>query len=76
MKLWKILHFLIFMGKTAPKENSFLIRSLNLNRPNPGKREKINLNFYFRFLRCLKRFYEGLKGDFPMFSGGIEVNIN
>ena len=30
---------------------------------NPGRREKIKLNFYFHTsLWCLKRFYEGLKG--------------
>ena len=30
--------------------------------PDPGGREKINLNFYFHFsLQCLKRFYESLK---------------
>ena len=29
----------------------------------PGRREKVNLNFYFQTsLWCLKRFYEGLKG--------------
>ena len=31
--------------------------------PNPGRREEINLNFYFlTSLWCLKRFYEGLYG--------------
>ena len=31
----------------------------NLFRPNPGRREKIKLNFYFYIsLWCLKRFYE------------------
>ena len=30
-------------------------------RPNPRRREKINLNFYFHIsLRCLKGFYESL----------------
>ena len=30
---------------------------------DPGRREKINLNFYFHTsLWCLRRFYEGLKG--------------
>ena len=34
---------------------------LNPSRPDPGRRGKINLNFYFyTFLWCLKRFYEGL----------------
>ena len=34
----------------------------NLFRPNPGRREKINLNFYFRTsLGCLKMLYKGLK---------------
>ena len=37
--------------------------SVNLSRPNPGRREKIKLNFYFHTsLWYLKRFYEGLKG--------------
>ena len=40
------------------KKNKF-----NRSHPNPGRREKINLNFYFQTsLWCLKRFYEGLKG--------------
>ena len=39
------------------------LRKVNPCRPNPGRREKINLNFYFHTsLWCLKRFYEGLKG--------------
>ena len=34
---------------------------INPSRPNPGRREEIQLNFYFHTsLRCLKRFYEGL----------------
>ena len=33
------------------------------SRPDPGWREKINLNFYFlTSLRCPKRFYEGPEG--------------
>ena len=36
----------------------------NLSRPALGRREKINLNFYFHtYLQCLKRFYEGLRGS-------------
>ena len=35
--------------------------SVNPSRLDPGRREKINLNFYFHTsLWCLKRFYEGL----------------
>ena len=35
---------------------------INPSHPNPRQREKIKLNFYFHTpLRCLKRFYEGLK---------------
>ena len=35
---------------------------LNPSRPNPVRREKIKVNFYFyTSLSCLKRFYEGLK---------------
>ena len=36
---------------------------INPSRTDPGRREKINSNFYFHTsLWCLKRFYEGLKG--------------
>ena len=43
------------------------IFKLNIFRPNAGRREKIDLNFYFHFyfhtsLWYLERFYEGLKG--------------
>ena len=39
-------------------------------RPNPGRREKIKLNFYFHTsFWCLKRFYEGLKGLCKTFWG-------
>ena len=42
---------------------SFQLFIFNPSCPNPGRREKIKLNFYFHTsLRCLKRFYEGLKG--------------
>ena len=50
--------------------NIFLVSELkilllNPSRPNPGRREKIKLNFYFHTsLWCLKRFYEGLKKGF------------
>ena len=37
-------------------------QGINLSRPDPGRGQKINLNFYFHSsLLCLKRFYEGLK---------------
>ena len=40
----------------------------NLSCPDPGRREKINLHFYFRtFLWCLQRFNEGLKGLYKTF---------
>ena len=43
---------------------------LNPSRPNPGRREKYNLNFYFHnSLWCLKRFYEDLKGLHKTFLG-------
>ena len=36
---------------------------VNPSTPEIGRKEKINLNFYFQTsLWCLKRFYEGLKG--------------
>ena len=35
-------------------------QSINPSRPNPGRREKITLSFYFHTsLWCLKSFYEG-----------------
>ena len=41
----------------------FLGNAFNISCPNPGRREKIKLNFYFHTsFWCLKRFYEGLKG--------------
>ena len=40
---------------------------INPSRPDPGRREKINLNFYFHTLWCLKSFYEGLKGLYKTF---------
>ena len=37
------------------------ITTFNPSRPNPGRIEKINLNFYFHTtLWCLKKFFEGL----------------
>ena len=47
--------------QTSPQKVSHY--HYNPSRPNPGRREKIKLNFYFHTsLGCLKRFYEGLKG--------------
>ena len=44
--------------------------NLNPSRPNPGEKEKINLNFYFdTFLWCLKRFFEDLKDFHKTFWG-------
>ena len=43
---------------------------INPSRPDPGRREKINLNYYFHTsLWCFKRFYEGLKGLHKTFWG-------
>ena len=43
-------------------QNRFLTSKLNPSHPNPGQREKINLNFYFHTsLRYLKWFCEGFK---------------
>ena len=41
---------------------------INPSRPDPGWREKINLNFHTS-LWCLERFYEGLKGLYKTFWG-------
>ena len=49
------------------------IDEFNPSHPDPGRREKLNLNFYFHTpLRCLKRFYEGLKGLHKTFSGSTK----
>ena len=46
----------------------FLIFSINPSRPNPGRREKNKLHFYFQTsLWCLKRFSEGLNGLYKPF---------
>ena len=46
------------------------LKPFDLSRPDPGRREKINLNFCFRTsLWCLERFYEGLKGLHKTFWG-------
>ena len=45
------------------------ITDINPSRINTGRREKPKLNFYFHTsLRCLKKFYEGLKGKFKNFT--------
>ena len=39
-----------------------ICEGINPSRPNPGRREKIKLNSYFRTsVWCLKWFYEGHK---------------
>ena len=44
------------------KKGSY-IDFLNPSRPDPGRREKINLNIFFYIsLWSLKRFCDGLKG--------------
>ena len=53
-------HTLTLLGKPCPVACIF-----NPSSPDPGRREKINLNFYFHIsLWCLKRFYEGLHKPF------------
>ena len=48
---------LLFTQRKQNVSNSLFKSS----RPDPGQREKTNLNFYFhKFLWCLKRFHEGL----------------
>ena len=57
-----------------------LLQDFNPSRPDPGRREKINLNFYFHTsLWCLRKFYKGplypLKAP-ENFSGGIKAFKN
>ena len=62
----------------------FIVSNIGINPspPDPGQREKINVNFYFRAsLWCLKRFYEGLKAfinpfDEPQRSVKTKIYIN
>ena len=71
------LHFLIFISKEvwSITPTSFSLSQLVYYctlfypfRPNPGRREKINWNFYFQtLLWCLKRVYKGLKGLYKTF---------
>ena len=51
---------------------------LNPSCPDPGRWEKINLNFYFHTLWCLKRFYEGFQGlhkTFGVRQGRVRIKI-
>ena len=45
-------------------------------RPNPWRREKMKLNFYFYdSFWCLERFYEGLKGTFEASQRKAKIKI-
>ena len=46
-----------------------IVNGIKPSRPNPGRREKSKLNFYFHTLWCLETFYEGLKGLHKTFRG-------
>ena len=64
--LIKFLGFVLGI-RLSYRSNRYLLKScfqsINPLRPNPRRRKKIKLNFYFHTsLWCLKRFYEGLKG--------------
>ena len=44
------------------------LKGVNPSRPDPGRREKINLNFYFHTsFWCLIRFYEDRRGLYKTF---------
>ena len=63
----KLSFYLVLIHKWEIFENNYFSISNVINpfHPDPGRREKINLNFYFHTsLWCLKGFYEGLKGLF------------
>ena len=58
-------HFYISMVSFSLSQFYF-----NPSLPNPGRREKIKLNFYFHTsFWCLERFYEGLKDHLKTFWG-------
>ena len=53
------------------------LKWFNPSCPNPERREKIILHFYFHTsLWCLKRFYEGLKGLHKTFWGTTKLKTN
>ena len=52
------------------RQNPIFSFAFNPSCPNPGRKENLKLNFYFHTsLRCLKMFYEGLKGLYKTFRG-------
>ena len=54
----------------------YLQAYINPFPPDPGRTEKINLNFYFHTLWCLKRFYQVLKGLHKTFGGTTRGHSN
>ena len=61
-------------GSTVIKGSPLLLLTcffyFNLSRPDYGRREKINLIFYFpTSFWCIKRLYEGFKGPHSNFQG-------
>ena len=65
--LWMLIHY------AQNQHHSTLVLifcRFNPSRPDPGRKEKINLNFYFHTsLWCLKMFYEGFLGLHKPFWG-------
>ena len=57
-----LIKLFIWFNTNIPVKTQCLLPFANLSRPDPGQREKINLNIYFyTCLLCLKKSYEGLK---------------
>ena len=57
---FKLFLFTVYIWKTL--KNQFQLQfSLNPSRPDTVRREKINLNFYFLTLWCLKGFIKVFK---------------
>ena len=61
----------------SQKNRCIFISVLNPSHHNPGRREKIKLNFYFQTsLWCLKRFYKGSKDHHETFWGTTKKYAN
>ena len=71
----KSIDWFLYEGNTG----IYWIKILRINpsRLDAGRREEINLNFYFHTsLSCLKSFYEGLKGLHKAFWGTTKKREN
>ena len=64
LRFWWVLYVCMLMINALMKRRVFIkVSQLNHSRSDPGRRGKINLNFYFHTsFWYRKRFYEGFEG--------------